>query len=163
MVELSGQTVTFFGLAALVFVSYCIYFDHKRRTDPQYKRLVHERRQRRLQKNTLRKSPLSAEVVEYFLRQVYLGETCVRSKDWDSAVHYFVNAITLCADPNILLCKLQTAVPVELYDNIIAKVRLLVSTSDQQPRGQLSSSASHAESTESCRTCATCSSELHSD
>ncbi|XP_023162930.1 mitochondrial import receptor subunit TOM20 homolog B-like [Drosophila hydei] len=166
MFELSGQTVVFVGLAALALVSYCIYFDHKRRRDPQYKRRVHERRQRELSQCALRKPPLNAEVVEYFLRHVYLGETCVRSKDWDRAVHYFANAIMICADPHILLCKLKVAVPIELYDKIIAKVRLLVSTSENwgQPSTSIIDSLTSnedrtLESTESLA----CSSEMNSD
>lgn len=43
--EISKQTV---GIAAGVlgslFVGYCIYFDHKRRVDPEYKKKVRERK-----------------------------------------------------------------------------------------------------------------------
>lgn len=43
--EISKHTV---GIAAGVlgslFVGYCIYFDHKRRVDPEYKKKVRERK-----------------------------------------------------------------------------------------------------------------------
>lgn len=43
--EISKQTV---GIAAGVlgslFVGYCIYFDHKRRVDPEYKKKVRDRK-----------------------------------------------------------------------------------------------------------------------
>lgn len=32
------------GTAAVAFLGYCIYFDHKRRSDPEYKKKVRERK-----------------------------------------------------------------------------------------------------------------------
>lgn len=151
MLEFSGHKLILFGLAALAFVSYCIYFDYKRCKDPQYRRKVHERRQMMEIPQTANcKLPLNAEVVEYFLRHVYLGEAYVRRDDWDRAVHYFANAIMICADPHILLCKLQTAVPLELYRRIMNRVRLLVRTSDNWSK--LSSSMAETYTTSPERT-----------
>lgn len=36
------QVVTAAGLAAAAFVGYCIYFDHKRRSAPDYKQKIRE-------------------------------------------------------------------------------------------------------------------------
>lgn len=32
------------GIAGTIFLSYCIYFDKKRRNDPEYKKKVRERK-----------------------------------------------------------------------------------------------------------------------
>lgn len=32
------------GIAGTIFLSYCIYFDKKRRSDPEYKKKVRERK-----------------------------------------------------------------------------------------------------------------------
>ncbi|GAB0086711.1 Tom20 [Sergentomyia squamirostris] len=34
------------GVAGTLFLGYCIYFDHKRRSDPEYKKKVRERRRK---------------------------------------------------------------------------------------------------------------------
>ncbi|EDW78531.1 uncharacterized protein Dwil_GK16136 [Drosophila willistoni] len=34
------------GTASAIFLGYCVYYDHKRRMDPEYRRKLHERRER---------------------------------------------------------------------------------------------------------------------
>ncbi|XP_062141550.1 mitochondrial import receptor subunit TOM20 homolog B-like [Drosophila sulfurigaster albostrigata] len=155
MSKLNGATVILIGLATLAIVGYCIYFDSKRRKHPLYKRRLYERRQfERLLKVPQTEhscSPLNAEVVEYFLQRVYLGETYFRRNDWNRAVHNFSNAIMICADPHIFLCKLRRIIPKELYEQIMARVRLLVHTSDNWSRSscQLSNDSNESNRTQS--------------
>ncbi|KTG31499.1 hypothetical protein cypCar_00034502 [Cyprinus carpio] len=68
------------GLGAALFVAYCIYFDKKRRSDPNYKNKLRERRKK--QKAVQEKAGLSklpdlkdAEAVQkFFLEEIQLGE-----------------------------------------------------------------------------------------
>lgn len=40
----SNQESCFTGVAGTLFLGYCIYFDKKRRSDPEYKKKVRERK-----------------------------------------------------------------------------------------------------------------------
>lgn len=135
MLKLNSRVAAIAALASLAsIVGYCIYFDCKRRRDPDYRRNVHKRREYVRQLSRKRydtyMAPLKSEVIDYFLQNVYLGEIHVKRNDWQRAVHYFANAITICADPGILLIKLQKIMPQELYDQIMARVRILIRTAD---------------------------------
>ncbi|XP_034471560.1 mitochondrial import receptor subunit TOM20 homolog B-like [Drosophila innubila] len=134
MLKFNCRTVIWTGLATMAIVGYCIYFDQKRRKDPHYKRRIYERREfdRRLKLPQIDESmsPVNVEVVEYFLQRVYLGETYFRRNDWNRAVHNFANAIMICANPSIFLYKLHKVMPKEFYDLIMARVQLLINTSD---------------------------------
>nr|ACO09514.1 Mitochondrial import receptor subunit TOM20 homolog [Osmerus mordax] len=68
------------GVCGALFVGYCIYFDRKRRSDPNFKNRLRERR--RKQKVAQDRSGLSklpdlkdAEAVQkFFLEEIQLGE-----------------------------------------------------------------------------------------
>lgn len=135
MLTMNGRVASIAALASLAsFVGYCIYFDSKRRRDPEYRRNVHNRREylRQLSRsqNDMYLSSIKSEVIKYFLQNVYLGERHAKRNDWHRAVRCFANAIMICADPSILLVKLQKVMPKELYDQIMIRVRLLIHKED---------------------------------
>lgn len=132
---MNSRVASVAALASLAsFVGYCIYFDSKRRRDPEYRRNVHNRREyvRQLSRsqNDLYLSSIKSEVIKYFLQNVYWGEMHAKQNDWHRAVRCFANAIMICADPGILLIKLQKVIPKELYDQIMVRVRLLIHKED---------------------------------
>ena len=67
------------GICGGLFIGYCIYFDKKRRSDPNYKKKVLERRRKELEEKE-RKSELNinfndpVEVQRVFLQELEQGE-----------------------------------------------------------------------------------------
>ena len=67
------------GICGGLFIGYCIYFDKKRRSDPNYKKKVLEKRRRELEEKERKKKlvvnfndPL--EVQRVFLQELEQGE-----------------------------------------------------------------------------------------
>lgn len=122
------------GLGALMFLGYCVYFDRKRRSDPNYRRLVHERRHRqRLQ--TMRRHVADREPVAmaldpndqaalelYFLSEMKTGEELISQGRLDAGLTHLANAIALCAQPAKLLEILQATFPECIFRPLVAKL-----------------------------------------
>ncbi|XP_001963605.2 mitochondrial import receptor subunit TOM20 homolog B [Drosophila ananassae] len=122
------------GLGALMFLGYCVYFDRKRRSDPNYRRLVHERRHRqRLQ--TMRRHVADREQVAmaldpndqaalelYFLSEMKTGEELISQGRLDEGLTHLANAIALCAQPTKLLEILQATFPECIFRPLVAKL-----------------------------------------
>lgn len=95
------------AVSAFLFAGYCIYFDHKRRSDPDFKKKLHERRRR--QKNNVLAPPgasvhLSEKDIEmYFMTQIQRGEGLITSGDIEGGVDHLINAILVCSQPGKLL------------------------------------------------------------
>lgn len=69
------------GVAAATFLSYCVYFDYQRRSDPMYKKKLREKR--RAERNKARENELDIpmpaamdqmSLQKFFMEQVQLGE-----------------------------------------------------------------------------------------
>ncbi|RCI02039.1 hypothetical protein CU098_012304, partial [Rhizopus stolonifer] len=110
------------AVAASFGIGYLIYFDHKRRNDPQYKKqkklerkkaakLEKEFKQKEVQSvETLIKYvidkvnaetfPTTAEAVEaYFVDQVALGEECIKQGQEEASVEHFYKALKIYPAP----------------------------------------------------------------
>jgi len=65
------------GVAGTLFLSYCIYFDHKRRTDPEFKKKLRDKRRSRKKINKDGSTALPdlkdhEAVQQFFLREVFI-------------------------------------------------------------------------------------------
>ncbi|TDG39286.1 hypothetical protein AWZ03_014293 [Drosophila navojoa] len=119
------------GTAGAILLGYCIYYDRKRRSDPNYKRKVHERRQ---QVNTLPSvyQPTSRlnlselnnhEVVQhYFQNQIKLAEDLFRQAKLDMGMVHLANAIMVCAQPVALMEAMKVALPERIYNMLLTKL-----------------------------------------
>ncbi|KAA0707376.1 B Mitochondrial 20 kDa outer membrane protein [Triplophysa tibetana] len=115
------------GVGAALFVGYCIYFDKKRRSDPNYKNQLRERR--RKQKVAQDKSGLSklpdlkdAEAVQkFFLEEIQLGEELL-AQDYETGVEHLTNAIAVCGQPQQLLQVLQQTLPPPVFQMLLTKL-----------------------------------------
>uniref|UniRef100_A0A0M3I7Y4 Mitochondrial import receptor subunit TOM20 homolog n=1 Tax=Ascaris lumbricoides TaxID=6252 RepID=A0A0M3I7Y4_ASCLU len=126
------QVVTAAGLAAAAFVGYCIYFDHKRRSAPDYKQKIRENR--RAAARSARGGRATAggrhlpdvnnptEMQAFFLQEVQLGEEMMAEGNLDEGTEHLCNAITMCGQPQQLLQIFQQTLPPEHFAMIIQKL-----------------------------------------
>lgn len=115
------------GVAGTLFIGYCIYFDSKRRSDPEYKKKVRERRQKCKTGNTTRSGMPNLndhEAIErYFLQEIQMGETLIARGDFESGVEHLANALVVCGQPARLLQVLQTTLPAQVFAMLIVKMQ----------------------------------------
>ncbi|EHB13813.1 Mitochondrial import receptor subunit TOM20-like protein, partial [Heterocephalus glaber] len=119
---------------------YCIYFDCKRQSDPNFKNRLHERRKK--QKLAKEKAGLSklpdlkdAEAVQkFFLRAGDLAQwfRCLPCKrkdpkllaqgEYEKAVDHLTNAAAVCGQPQQLLQVLQQTLPPAMFQMLLTKL-----------------------------------------
>ncbi|KAL7878204.1 hypothetical protein SRHO_G00048470, partial [Serrasalmus rhombeus] len=116
------------GVGGALIVGYCIYFDRRRRSDPDFKRRLRERR--RKQKIAQEKSGLArlpdlkdpGAVQQFFLDEIQLGEELLAQGDYENGVDHLTNAIAVCGQPQQLLQVLQQTLPPPVFQMLITKV-----------------------------------------
>lgn len=118
------------GVAGTIFLGYCIYFDKKRRSDPEYKKKVRDRRRRQRKTGASTKSEMpnlnDHEAIErYFLQEIQLGESLIATGDFENGVEHLANAIVVCGQPTRLLQILQTSLPAQVFAMLIQKMQEL--------------------------------------
>ncbi|XP_061174746.1 mitochondrial import receptor subunit TOM20 homolog [Saccostrea echinata] len=115
--------------AGLCFLGYCIYFDNKRRSHPDFKKRLKERRN----KSKVGKSSKASEiqlpdlqnqeaVQKFFFEQVQLGEELLAAGDVENAVEHLSNAVPLCGQPQQLLQVLEQTLPPQVFQLLIQKL-----------------------------------------
>ncbi|XP_050791665.1 mitochondrial import receptor subunit TOM20 homolog [Gopherus flavomarginatus] len=110
------------------FIGYCIYFDRKRRSDPNFKNRLRERRKK--QKLAKERAGLSklpdlkdAEAVQkFFLEEIQLGEELLAQGDYEKGVDHLTNAIAVCGQPQQLLQVLQQTLPPPVFQMLLTKL-----------------------------------------
>ncbi|KAH8267607.1 hypothetical protein KR018_002340, partial [Drosophila ironensis] len=112
--------------ATLMIVGYCIYFDHKRRRDPDFKKKLRERRRSR---KTVNLAPSGApvhlsekDIEMYFVTQIQRGEGLITSGDIEGGIDHLINAILVCSQPGKLLQVLQSTLPMEVFTMMLVKM-----------------------------------------
>ena len=95
------------GLGAAAFLGYCIYFDHKRRSSPDFKEKLKARRKQADQggdhTNTLPDFSNQEEVQRFFLQEVQLGEELLAQGDVENGVEHLSMAVAVCGQPHSML------------------------------------------------------------
>jgi len=118
------------GLAAagagLCFIGYCIYFDHKRRSDPNFKAKLRERRrlarQQKSSKGGSTKLPdlTNPEAMQkFFLSEVQKGEELLATGEIEQGVEHLSNAVAVCGQPQQLLQVLKQTLPPQVFSMLI--------------------------------------------
>uniref|UniRef100_A0A8C2SLP6 Mitochondrial import receptor subunit TOM20 homolog n=1 Tax=Capra hircus TaxID=9925 RepID=A0A8C2SLP6_CAPHI len=111
-----------------LFIGYCIYFDRKRRSDPNFKNRLRERRKK--QKLAKERAGLSklpdlkdAEAVQkFFLEEIQLGEELLAQGEYEKGVDHLTNAIAVCGQPQQLLQVLQQTLPPPVFQMLLTKL-----------------------------------------
>jgi len=116
------------GLAATTIIGYCIYFDKKRRSDPNYKKKIRERRRNARQKGSTSSSAVpnlnDHEAIErYFLQEIQLGEALIGRGEFEEGVEHLANALVVCGQPTRLLQVLQSTLPAQVFAMLIMKMQ----------------------------------------
>uniref|UniRef100_A0A8C2PTQ6 Translocase of outer mitochondrial membrane 20b n=1 Tax=Cyprinus carpio TaxID=7962 RepID=A0A8C2PTQ6_CYPCA len=109
------------GLGAALFVAYCIYFDKKRRSDPNYKNKLRER-ESNLSLSLLPDLKDAEAVQKFFLEEIQLGEELLAQGDYYRGVDHLTNAIAVCGQPQQLLQVLQQTLPPPVFQMLLTKL-----------------------------------------
>jgi import receptor subunit TOM20 len=116
--------------AGICFIGYCIYFDHKRRSDPLFKQKLREKR-RKAKQNAKSKSGGSVQMPDlkdaeamqrFFLQEVQLGEELLAQGDIESGVEHLSNAVAVCGQPQQLLQVLQQTLPPQVFQMLLQRL-----------------------------------------
>jgi len=129
------------GLAATTIIGYCIYYDKKRRSDPEYKKKVRARRlqaRRAERRTTVAPNPLEPGSFEqYFLEEIHLGETYIAAGEVDEGVKHLANALDVCGRPTQLIGVLQQTLQPHVFALLVIKLQEMAArraSGDEAPR-----------------------------
>ncbi|KAK1886091.1 Mitochondrial import receptor subunit TOM20 like [Dissostichus eleginoides] len=116
------------GVCGALLVGYCIYFDKKRRSDPNFKNRLRQRRRKQqvaTERAGMAKLPdlKDAEAVQkFFLEEIQLGEELLAQGDYEKGVDHLTNAIAVCGQPQQLLQVLQQTLPPPVFQMLLTKL-----------------------------------------
>uniref|UniRef100_A0A2K5LXS1 Mitochondrial import receptor subunit TOM20 homolog n=1 Tax=Cercocebus atys TaxID=9531 RepID=A0A2K5LXS1_CERAT len=112
---------TRYAIAASVcralFIGYCIYFDHKRRSDPSFKN--------RAGFSNLPNLKDAEAVQKFFLEETQLGEELLAQGEYEKGVDHLTNAIAVCGQPQQLLQVLQQTLPPPVFQMLLTNAQSL--------------------------------------
>merc|ERR1712071_127638 len=133
------------GACGLGFLGYCIYFDQKRRRDPDFKKkLKRKREQWKQQKNSDSSESIKSKlpdlkdqdaVQKFFMEEVHIGEELLAQGDHENCVKHLTNAIAVCGQPQQLLQVFQQMLPPAVFQMLLQNLAKL-GTSQQKPTAE---------------------------
>ncbi|XP_061468443.1 TOMM20-like protein 1 isoform X2 [Rhineura floridana] len=112
------------GLAAL---GYCVYFDQKRRSAPDFKRRLREKRRKECEKTKehdaeLRELKDTAKLQEFFLEEIQLGQLWLARGEHKKSIEHLANAISVCTHPNQLMHVLKQTLPPHIFEMLLHSI-----------------------------------------
>ncbi|XP_041059073.1 mitochondrial import receptor subunit TOM20 homolog [Carcharodon carcharias] len=116
------------GICGALFVGYCIYFNRKRRNDPNFKKRLQERRRKQqLATNgngliRVRKQKDAEAMQAIFLEEIQLGEEFLAQGDYEIGIDHLSNAFAICGQPRQLLQVLQQTIPPPIFHVLLRKL-----------------------------------------
>ncbi|CAF0860191.1 unnamed protein product [Didymodactylos carnosus] len=116
------------GVLGISFVGYCVYFDHKRRSAPEFREKLKAKRRKQKQKSSQHQDESSIDVTnpeemkQFFLEQIEKGEDCLSRGDLDAGVEHLAKAVAVCSQPQSLIALFQQTLPPELFQEIIMRL-----------------------------------------
>ncbi|XP_052766043.1 mitochondrial import receptor subunit TOM20 homolog B-like isoform X2 [Mya arenaria] len=146
-------TKTSLGIAAAagagLFLGYCIYFDRRRRNDPDFRRKLKERRKKASKQssntsNTKFPDPLNESACQqYFMQEINLGEILLSNGQLNEGVEHLANAVAVCGQPAHLMQVFRQTLPPEVVQSLetripIVKQRLLQERAEVTKKPELS-------------------------
>ncbi|XP_063241463.1 mitochondrial import receptor subunit TOM20 homolog [Bacillus rossius redtenbacheri] len=131
------------GICGIVAVGYCIYFDNKRRSDPNFKQKLRERRRaaRKTKKSSGTKLPDLKDheaVQRFFIQEVQLGEELLAGGSVEAGVQHLANAVSVCGQPQQLLQVLQQSLPPQVFHLLLQSLPAVGQRMMAQSAGPLS-------------------------
>lgn len=131
------------GVAGTLFLGYCIYFDHKRRKDPDFKKKLRERRKAKKAaasagpRTTIPNLTDHEEVQRFFLQEIQTGEALISAGDIENGVEHLANAIIVCGQPTQLLQVLQQTLPAQVFALLITRMRQYGNQAGESERSKI--------------------------
>merc|ERR1712038_119450 len=118
------------GIGAAAFLGYCIYFDHSRRSNPDFNKKLRERRRLAAKRAAASRGPKLPDfsdqeaVQRFFLQEVQLGEELLAQGDVENGVEHLSLAVAVCGQPHSLLGVLQQTLPPQIYQLLLQSLDL---------------------------------------
>uniref|UniRef100_F6WEG7 Mitochondrial import receptor subunit TOM20 homolog n=1 Tax=Ciona intestinalis TaxID=7719 RepID=F6WEG7_CIOIN len=130
MIDMNRNTAfAIAGICGTAFLGYCVYFDRKRRNDPDFKKKLLETERKQWQtkssggNTTVMPDLRDVEAVQkFFLKEVQLGEELLASGDHEGGVEHLTNAVAVCGQPQQLLQVLQQTLPQPVFAMLLEKL-----------------------------------------
>jgi len=126
MIDLSSKSLGLWaGLGTAAFLGYCIYFDRKRRSHPDFRRKLREKRKAANRAGGDSSGPQLPDfsdqeaVQRFFLQEVQLGEELLATGDIANGVEHLSLAVAVCGQPHSLLGVLQQTLPPQIYQLLL--------------------------------------------
>uniref|UniRef100_A0A4W5M9P6 Translocase of outer mitochondrial membrane 20b n=1 Tax=Hucho hucho TaxID=62062 RepID=A0A4W5M9P6_9TELE len=110
------------GVCGALLVGYCIYFDRKRRSDPNFKNRLRQRECTGCSGLPLPDLKDAEAVQKFFLEEIQLGEELLAQGDYENGVEHLTNAIAVCGQPQQLLQVLQQTLPPPVFQMLLTKL-----------------------------------------
>lgn len=109
------------------FLAYCAYFDHKRRSAPDYREKVRARREKERQAREaddieIPPSDDKESVEKFFVRQIEIGEELMIAGEVDRAVKHLSYAVCYCPQPQNLLKYMREVLPSTAYTKLVEQL-----------------------------------------
>jgi len=122
MLDLSSRSLGLWaGIGTAAFLGYCIYFDQRRRSHPDFRRKLRQKRKQGNKSGGSNSGPALPDfsdqeaVQRFFLQEVQLGEDLLASGDIQNGVEHLSLAVAVCGQPHSLLSVLQQTLPPQIY------------------------------------------------
>ena len=121
------------GIGAAAFIGYCFYFDNKRRSAPDFRAKLKEKRRLAAKRANADKGPKLPDlkdqeaVQRFFLQEVQLGEELLGQGDIENGVEHLSLAMVVCGQPtqaNRLLGVLQQTLPPQIFSLLLQNLDL---------------------------------------
>ncbi|GMT24724.1 hypothetical protein PFISCL1PPCAC_16021 [Pristionchus fissidentatus] len=121
------------SIAGAAVVGFAIYYDNKRRTAPDYKDKIRQKRREKAAKrgnsggssmgNIDVPNPMNpTDMQSFFLQEVQLGEELMAAGNLDEGAEHIANAVIICGQGNQLLSIFQQTLPPEHFALVLEKL-----------------------------------------
>lgn len=121
-------TAALAGGLGIAFVGYCFYFDRQRRSHPDFRRnLIEKRREARSAskaQNSTQYPDLLDEmaVQQFFMKEIALGEQLMGMGDIENGIEHLANAVAVTAHKENLLNMLRTTLPDPIFRLLVERL-----------------------------------------
>ncbi|CAK9304818.1 unnamed protein product [Gordionus sp. m RMFG-2023] len=116
------------GVCGALFVGYCVYFDKKRRSDPNFKNKLREKRTKlKLEKENENKLNIpdfkDPEAMQaFFIQEVTKGEELLAIGDLENGIDHLSIAVSVCGQQKQLLKVLEQTLPPQIFFLLVQKL-----------------------------------------
>ena len=128
----SKYIIGIIGAVGTAFIGYCIYFDRKRRSDPNFKEKLRERRLKAKRakedaqaedlKSRMPDRNDQAALQKFFFDEIQKGEELLAAGEFEASVKHLTNAIAISGQPQQLLQVFQQTLPPDVFQMLMTSL-----------------------------------------